>query len=173
MLFAICIHVPTLNTLYLLTYLLRWQIYASYKVSDHLFLPLWFAIESPENIITQHALLYCFSFVIGIKHCVLDERGFRDGCLLLYFQEIQWQIIMEENFQQKIKTSTQRITSLTNGVDIVHRCLKVVGGMIIVSVQTWMACTMHLFVNSQYSILFEPSLLYLSRSNNSLSSDTK
>jgi hypothetical protein len=24
--------------------------------------------------------LYCCSFVIGIKHCVLDERGYRDGC---------------------------------------------------------------------------------------------
>ena len=31
---------------------------------------------------------------------------------------------------------------------------------------------MHLFVNSQYSILFEPSLLFLSRSDYSLSSDT-
>ena len=45
-----------------------------------LWIQLAYAIESPEIIITQHALLYCFSFVIGIKHCVLDERGFRDGC---------------------------------------------------------------------------------------------
>jgi hypothetical protein len=25
------------------------------------------------KIITQHTLLYCFSFVIGIKHCVLGR----------------------------------------------------------------------------------------------------
>jgi hypothetical protein len=28
--------VPTLNKIYLLTYLLRWQMYASYQVSVHL-----------------------------------------------------------------------------------------------------------------------------------------
>jgi hypothetical protein len=41
---------------------------------------------------------------------------------------------MDENVQQKIKTSTQE-------VEIVHRRIKVVGGMVIVSMQTWMACT--------------------------------
>jgi hypothetical protein len=36
---------------------------------------------------------------------------------------------MDENFQQKIKTSTL-------GVEIVHRSIKVVGGMVIVTMQT-------------------------------------
>jgi hypothetical protein len=42
---------------------------------------------------------------------------------------------MDENFQQKIQTSTQRIT-------IVHRSIKVVGGLVIVTMQTLMACTL-------------------------------
>ena len=41
---------------------------------------------------------------------------------------------MDENFQQKIETSTEI-------VEIVQRRLKVVGGMVIVTMQTWMACT--------------------------------
>ena len=41
---------------------------------------------------------------------------------------------MDDNFQQKIKT-------LTHGVEVVHRSIKVVGGMVNVTMQTWMACT--------------------------------
>ena len=41
---------------------------------------------------------------------------------------------MDKNFQQKIKTST-------HGVPVVQSCIKVDGGIKIVSIQTWMVCT--------------------------------
>jgi hypothetical protein len=34
--------------------------------------------------------LYCFSFVIGIKHCVMDERDFRDGCFSYWTSCDSW-----------------------------------------------------------------------------------
>ena len=47
---------------------------------------------------------------------------------------MQWDIAMDTNFQQKIKTST-------HGNPIVQKRVKVPGGIEVVTMQTWMACT--------------------------------
>jgi hypothetical protein len=70
---------------------------------------------------------------------------------------MQWEDTEDKHFQQKIKSSTHQ-------VPIVQRRIKVLGGMQVVTVQTWMACTRK--ENISRLVFLERAPLLIERDNN-------